>query len=421
MTSAPHAPAPDPSPDLSNSAASDPASPLARLTAPHGVRPALLALALGTFTIGTGEFGMMGVLPEFARSLNITLEQGSLVISAYALGVVVGAPVIAVLGARLARRTLLMAMLGLFVIGNVGTVLATSLPAILVMRFITGLPHGVYFGVGALAGATLVDRSHRGRAVGQVLGGIMIATVIGAPLATFVSDHVGWKAVYAALAVLGTLCLLGVGWFLPRDMPDRSANPLTELSVFKSPQVLLTLLTAAVGFGGLFGIYTFLTSALADVTHLSAGSITLYQVVWGLGMVGGNAVGSAMIDRNLDRTTIWSLAASTVFMVAFSFFMPDRLPLLVLCFLVPAASIILSPAMQTRLMDWAGRAQTLAASLNHAAFNLANAFGAWFAGQLVGLWGLTTIGWGGALLSAGGLGIYLVTVALARRHQPPTA
>lgn len=411
-------PTPPTAPFNASSSNAPPSPELPRVIAPHGAEPALLALALGTFTIGTGEFGMMGVLPAFAKSLRISLETGSWAISSYAIGVVVGAPLIAVMGARFSRRSLLMAMLALFILGNAGTVLCTSFPAILAMRFITGLPHGVFFGVGALTGATLVDRARRGRAVGQVLAGIMVATVIGAPLATFISNCTSWKAVYAALTLLGVLCIAALWFLLPHDAPDKKATPLAELSAFKRPQVLLTLLTAAVGFGGLFGIYTFLTSALSGVTHLSSWDITLYQVVWGLGMVVGNSFGSAMIDRNLNATTICALSASIVFMLAFSFFLPSKLPTLALCFLVPAATIILSPAMQTRLMDWAGKAQKLAASLNHAAFNIANAVGAWFAAHLVGSgFGLSSIGWGGALLSAGGLGIYLVTLALARHAR----
>lgn len=389
-----------------------------RLRPPHGVGPAIFALMLGTFTIGTGEFGMMGLLPAFAHSLNLPVEAASSVISAYALGVVIGAPIMAVLGAKLPRRTLLLWLLGLFVIGNIGTVLCSALGPIEIMRFITGLPHGAFFGIAALTGASMVERARRGRTIGRVLSGIMISTVIGSPLCTFATQYISWQIVFTVLTALGVICILGVYFLVPADKPQTNVNALAELNAVTRPQVLLTLLTGAIGFGGLFGIYTFLTSALGEVTHLNHWAITLYQIVWGCGMVAGNAFGGAMIDRNLDRTTIWSLVGSIIFMLAFWLLLPSTYAMLLICFLLPAATIILSPAMQSRLMDVAGNAQTLAASLNHSAFNVANALGAWFAAMLVDAHlGLHAVGWGGALLSAGGLIIYLITLILARRSQ----
>ncbi|MXV44061.1 MFS transporter [Saccharibacter sp. 17.LH.SD] len=387
-----------------------------RLRPPHGIRPAILALMLGTFTIGTGEFGMMGLLPAFSHSLNLPIAKASSVISAYALGVVIGAPLMAVIGARLPRRTLLLWLLAIFIIGNIGTILCSTLGPIEIMRFITGLPHGAYFGIAALTGASMVERARRGRAIGQVLSGIMISTVIGSPLCTFATQYLSWQVVYATLAVLGVICILGIYIFVPADEPNKNVHILSELNAVTRPQVLLTLLTGAIGFGGLFGVYTFLTSALGSVTHLSHWYITLYQVIWGCGMVAGNAFGGAMIDRNLDRTTIWGLVASTVFMLGFWIFLPSAGAMLFICFFLPAATIILSPAMQSRLIDYAGNAQTLAASLNHSAFNVANALGAWFGAMLVDAHlGLPAVGWGGAIFSVSGLIIYLITIALARR------
>lgn len=388
-----------------------------RLPPPYGVNPAIFALMLGTFTIGTGEFGMMGLLPAFAHSLHLPIAAASSVISAYALGVVIGAPVMAVFGAKLPRRTLLLLLLGLFVVGNIGTILCTALGPIEIMRFITGLPHGAFFGIAALTGASMVERARRGRTIGRVLSGIMISTVIGSPLCTFATQYISWEVVYGTLALLGVVCILGVYIFVPADKPHSGVNALSELNAIRHPQVLLTLLTGAIGFGGLFGIYTFLTSSLGTVTHLSHWMVTFYQIVWGCGMVAGNAFGGAMIDRNLDRTTIYSLIASIVFMLTFWLCLPSAWAMLPICFLLPAATIILSPAMQSRLMDVAGDAQTLAASLNHSAFNVANALGAWFAAMLVDAHlGLASIGWGGAILSASGLVIYLITIFLARRQ-----
>jgi len=386
-----------------------------RVRPPHGVEPAMLSLMLATFTIGTGEFAMMGLLPEFSHSLNITISQASWAISAYAMGVVIGAPLIAILGARLPRRTLLLCLLCLFIVGNIGSILMPSFAGIELMRFITGLPHGAFFGVSALIGASMVERARRGRAVGRVLSGIMISTVIGSPLSTYAANHVGWREAYGTIAALGALCFAGIWFFAPRDRPHPSATALTELGAFKRPQVLLTLLTSAVGFGGLFGIYTFLTTGLTEVTQLPGWLVAVYQVVWGLGMVAGNALGGTMADRSIDRTVIVSLTASIVFMLGFWLLLPSPYAMLPITFLVPAGIIMLSPALQTRLMEVAGDAQTLSASLNHSAFNLANAFGAWLGAVLVssGL-GLGSVGWGGALFSSLGLVIYGLTIWQAR-------
>ncbi|GBR51486.1 arabinose transmembrane efflux protein [Neokomagataea thailandica NBRC 106555] len=388
-----------------------------RVRPPHGVEPAMYALMLGTFAIGTGEFGMMGLLPEFAQSLGISIAKASTVISAYAMGVVIGAPIMAILGARLARRTLLMWLLVLFVLGNVGTILAPDLLTTEIMRFITGLPHGAFFGVSALVGASMVERARRGRAVSRVMSGIMFSTVLGSPLSTYAANHLGWRFAYGTIALLGAVCLASLWFFAPRDKPTAGGSALSELGAFRRPQVLLTLLTSAIGFGGLFGIYTFLTTGLAQVTHLPVWAVATYQVVWGLGMMAGNSVGGAIADRSVDRAVILSLGLSVVVMLGYWLFLPSALAMLPLVFLVPAVLIGLSPALQTRLMEVAGDAQTLAASLNHSAFNIANAIGAWLGAMLVGLeFGLGSVGWGGALLSAGGLIIYLITIWLARKE-----
>lgn len=391
-----------------------------RVRPPHGVEPAMYALMLGTFAIGTGEFGMMGLLPEFAHSLGISIAKASTVISAYAMGVVIGAPFMAILGAKLARRTLLMWMLVLFVLGNIGTILAPDLLTTEIMRFITGLPHGAFFGVSALVGASMVERARRGRAVSRVLSGIMFSTVLGSPLSTYAANHLGWRFAYGTIAALGVVCFIALWFFAPRDRPHAGADALSELAAFRRPQVLLTLLTSAIGFGGLFGIYTFLTTGLGQVTHLPVWAVATYQVVWGLGMMAGNIVGGVVADRSVDRAVIVALGLSVVLMLAYWLCLPSAFAMLPIVFLVPAALIGLSPALQTRLMEVAGDAQTLAASLNHSAFNIANAIGAWLGALLVGLgFGLGSVGWGGALLSAGGLVIYLITIRLAR-NAPST-
>lgn len=384
---------------------------------PHGVGPAMFALMLATFTIGTGEFAMMGLLPQFAGSLGVSVPRASGTISAYALGVVVGAPLIAVSGAKLARRTLLLLMLVLFVLGNIGSIAMTSLLGVEVLRFITGLPHGAFFGIAALIGASMVERARRGAAVGKVLSGVMFSTVVGAPLSTYAAAHLGWRVAYGAIAALGAVCLIGVWHFAPRDRPEPGVNALSELGAFRRPQVMLTLLTGAIGFSGLFSVYTFLTTDLSRVTHLPDWAVTAYQVIWGVGMVVGNNIGGAMSDRGMSRTILLALGSSGVMLTVYSLLLPSAALMLPVVFLAPITLAALAPALQTRLMEVAGDAQTLAASLNQSAFNIANAVGAWFGALLVDRgFGLGSVGWGGALFSAAGFAIYLLTLWQGRRE-----
>ncbi|QDH13863.1 MFS transporter [Formicincola oecophyllae] len=387
---------------------------------PHGARLALLTLTLGTFTVGAGEFGMMSVLPSFASAMHVSVARASAAITAYALGVVVGAPLLSVLGARMGRRGLLVLMFGLFIAGNAATVWLGSFQGVVAGRFLAGLPHGMIFGLSALVAASMAPPERRGRAVGKALSGIMLATVVAAPLATWVAQAWGWRVVYAAIGLGGLLCACAAHVTLPATAGNPRANPLAELGAFKRPQVLLTLLTGAVGFGGMFGIYTFLTTALENVTGLGVGATSLCQVLWGLGLVAGNGAAGPLIDRNLDQTVLLSLGAGAVLMLSLTLLLPHAVPTAVLCLLIPAAIIMLSPALQTRLMDVAGDAQTMAAAMNHAAFNAANALGSWLAALLVGAgFGLGSVGWSGALLSSGGLLIYLLALGLARRQGAP--
>jgi len=393
---------------------------IARVSAPHGVSPAIYALMLGTFLIGTGEFGIMGMLPEFARSLGLPLARASGAIPAYALGVVVGAPLFAIVGARMARRSLLLVLLGVICLGNFLSAVAPTLLSIEAARFFTGLPHGAFFGVSALVAASLFERARRGRAVGKVLSGIMISTVIGSPLSAFAAEHIGWRLSYAVICALSVIDLAMVWRYVPSDPAPEGASALRELGAFRRPQVLLTLLTGAIGFGGLFGVYTFLTAALSVETHLPGWGVMLYLVVWGLGMVVGNHFGAGLIDRNLDRTAIGSLGLSVVFLLGFAALLHQPGLLLIDVFLLPATLVVISPAMQTRLMEVAEDAQTLAASLNHSAFNAANALGAAVSGMLLGWgYGYEAVGWSGAVLSVVGLVIYLVTIRLARTPPGP--
>lgn len=397
-----------------------PESGLTVVPPPHGRTAALLTLTFGTFVVGTGEFAIMGMLPEFAQSLNLSLADAGYAITAYALGVVIGAPLITILGARLSRRELLLVLLIMFCLGNFLSIVMPTPGLVEVARFLTGLPHGALFGISALVAASMVERSRRGWAVGRVLSGIAISTLIGAPFSTFAADHFGWRIAYLIIGLFGVLTFLGVLRYIPADKPNRKNSPLKEITALGNMQVLLTLLTAAVGFGGMFGVYTYLTSVLQNVTHVPEWQTMIYMVIWGAGMLVGANAGAWLVDRNINLAAIIALAGSAVIMFAFSTVLHSNFALMLIVFLIPTFVNGLGPALQTRLMDFAGDAQTLAASLNHSAFNIANALGASLGSVLLAhQFGYGSLGIGGALLSIGGLLVYLFALLLLKKSGQP--
>lgn len=386
------------------------------LVPPEGRTAALLVLTFGAFVVGTGEFAIMGMLPEFAASLHLSTADAGYAITAYALGVVVGAPLITILGARLSRRELLLVLLLLFGFGNLLSIAMPSAGLVEVARFITGLPHGAIFGVSALVAASMVERSRRGWAVGRVLSGIAISTLVGAPFSTFAANHFGWRIAYLIIGLFGFLTFAGVWRFIPADTPNRANSPLREVTALGNAQVLLTLLTAAIGFGGMFAIYTYLTSVLQNVTHVPEWQVMVYMVIWGLGMLAGANIGAWLVDRNINLAAIFALAGSALAMLVFTALLHNNIALMVDVFMIPASVNALGPALQTRLMDFAGDAQTLAASLNHSAFNIANALGASLGSILLGQqFGYGALGVGGALLSIGGLVVYLLALFILKK------
>lgn len=388
----------------------------APMAPPAGRGAALLVLTFGAFVVGTGEFAIMGMLPEFAASLHLSTADAGHAITAYALGVVVGAPLITILGARLSRRELLLVLLLVFGLGNLLSVAMPTPGLVEVARFMTGLPHGAIFGVSALVAASMVERTRRGWAVGRVLSGIAISTLVGAPFSTFAANHFGWRVAYLIIALFGFLTFAGVWRFIPADTPNRTNSPLREVTALCNAQVLLTLLSAAIGFGGMFAIYTYLTSVLQNVTHVPEWQVMLYMVVWGVGMLAGANIGAWLVDRNINLAAIFALAGSALAMLVFAGVLQSSVGLMLDVFLIPACVNALGPALQTRLMDFAGDAQTLAASLNHSAFNIANALGASLGSVLLGQqFGYGALGIGGALLSIGGLLVYLLALFMLKK------
>lgn len=376
----------------------------------------MLALALGGFGIGTTEFVAMGLLPEMASGLGVSEPVAGHVISAYALGVVVGAPLIAALTARVPRRTLLIALMVAFTVGNAASVFAPSYTTLMMARFVAGLPHGAYFGVAALVAAHLAEPGKRAKAVAMVMMGLSVANVIGVPVAAWIGQALGWRSAFALVAVIGVATVASLFVWIPRLDGMPVTNPIIELGALGRVQVWMTLIVGMVGFGGMFAVYTYISTTLTDVSGLGVSFIPLALMLYGLGMVAGNFVGGYLADRALMKGLFLSMGSLVVILAIFVVAVRNPYTALVFVFLIGLAGSSMVPGLQTRLMDVAEDAQTLAASLNHAALNIANAFGAWIGGVVIAAgYGYTAPAAVGSLLAVAGLVVLAVAVILQRR------
>lgn len=392
-------------------------SPLQPGSGQLSTRLAIFAMAVGSFAIGTGEFAIMGLLPNLAGDLAISEPEAGHVISAYALGVVVGAPLIAVLFARLPRKPLLLGLMALFALGNFGSALAPDYLSLVALRFVAGLPHGAYFGIAALIAASMVDTGFRARAVGRVMLGLTLATLIGLPLATWLGQGLGWRPTFHAVGAIGVLTVLMVARFVPAIQAAEGASPLRELGALRRPQVWLTLGIAAVGCGGMFSVFTYVVPLLTNVTGIPEIWVPVVLALFGVGMTLGNILGAYMADRALMKT-IGGMLAFNILSLAAVPWLALSWPTAALSVLMVGFTVAIGTALQTRLMDVAADGQTLAATLNHAAFNIANALGALFGGLAIaaGL-GWSSTGPVGAVMAVGGLALFLVSVWLERRDN----
>ena len=379
----------------------------------QGVRAAEFALAVGGFGIGTGEFASMGLLPNVAGGLDVSVPTAGHIISAYALGVVVGAPLLAVLGARMSRRTLVLLLMAVFAVGNAASTLAPDYGWLVVLRFLSGLPHGAYFGTASLIAMSMAGPNGRAQAVGRVMLGLTVATLAGMPAATWAGQTLGWRSAFAAVAAIGVLAVVLIGVFIPKDEPEADASALRELGALRQPQLWLTLGVGAVGFGGMFAVFSYITPTLVQVGGLSQATVPFVLAVFGIGMILGVMVGGRLADRALMPTIgavlLWNVAVLTLFYLT-----AGHAWLAVIDVLLVGTGSALVPPLQTRLMDVAAGAQTLPAALNHSAFNVANALGAWLGGVTIATgYGWTSTCWVGALLALGGLAFFAVSLAVA--------
>jgi MFS transporter, DHA1 family, inner membrane transport protein len=377
---------------------------------------AIFALAMGGFAIGTTEFMVMGLLPQIADGVGVGIPTAGHLISAYALGVVVGAPVLAVTGARLPRRALLLALMSAYAVANALSALAGSYGLLLLARFVDGVPHGAFFGVASLVAADLARPGRQGRAVAMVMIGLSVANVVGVPAATWLGQHIGWRSAFWVAASLAVLTMALVLAFVPACPGNAEATGRRELRLFADPQAWLTLLAGAIGFGGMFALYSYIANVVTVVGGLPDGAVPVFLLAFGLGMVAGTWVAGALADWSVFRSLLGSSAAMAVLLVSFGLVAPTGWPALLPAFLVAIVSSVLVVNLQLRLMDVAGDAQTLGAAMNHSSLNVGNAVGAWLGGLVIAAgWGYRAPSFVGAVLAVAGLLILLVSARAHRR------
>ncbi|TCL84528.1 DHA1 family inner membrane transport protein [Rathayibacter sp. PhB179] len=399
---------------------------------PARTRLALLALAMGGFAIGSTEFVAMGLLPQlaadllpdvYAASSEQANSQAGLLISAYALGVVVGAPTIAAAAARWPRKRLLLILLAAFTIGTVASALLPTFPLVLAARFVAALPHGAYFGIASLVAADLMGPGKRGKGVAFVLSGLTIANVVGVPAITWVGQNAGWRSAYLVVAAIFAATVVAVWLLVPFQRGNPGATMRNELKAFGRLQVWMTLLIGAIGFGGLFAMYSYITPLSTEVTGLPLGAVPWILVVIGLGMTVGNLAGGWAADRNVRLALVVLFLGVLVSLTGLALTATSVVGLVVFTFLAAGFSAGASPAIQTRLMDVARDSQTIAAALNHSALNIGNSVGAALGGVTIaaGLGYLSPI-WVGVVLTAAGILLAFASIAIDRARgtvDPP--
>lgn len=391
---------------------------------PARVRFALLALALGGFGIGSTEFVAMGLLPDLALDLlpGIHAESADAanatagwIISAYALGVVVGAPTIAAVAARWPRKRLLLALVAAFTIGTVASAVLPSFGLVLVARFLSALPHGAYFGIASLVAASLMGPGKRGRGVALVLSGLTIANVIGVPAITWLGQATSWRVAYLAVAAIFALTFVAVAVAVPWHPGDPAASVRRELGAFTRPQVWFAIAIGAIGFGGFFAMYSYIAPLATEVTGLATAAVPLVLVATGLGMTVGNLVGGRLADWSVRRTMYLSFAALAASLALLALTAQFAAGLFVGAFLIGATSSALAPTIQTRLMDVARDSQSIAAALNHSALNIGNSLGALLGGTVIAAgFGYVAPIWVGLVLTIVGIGLALCSFAMDR-------
>ena len=378
-------------------------SPAARRTA-----FAILALALGGFAIGTTEFVTMGLLPQIADGTGVDIATAGHYVSAYALGVVIGAPLIAVMAAKVPRKGLLMALMSFFAVAHIAIAFADTYPTVMAARFLAGIPHGAFFGIGSVVAASLVTYQRRTAAVATLLGGLGVANVIGVPLATLLGQRYSWHLPYLVVGVVAVVTVAAIGVFLPHQSPSGEESMRSEMRALRRLQVWLALLIGVVGFGGMFAMYSYITPTMTELAGLDESYIPWVLAAYGIGMVAGMVLSGRVANRvGVLKGIIMALSLIGALLAVFGWAAQVLWLAVVMVFVLGLLPSIVVPLLQTRLLDVAHEGQSLAAALNHSTLNMANALGAWL-GSLV-----LAAGWGYGAPSLVGAGLAVLGVAVA--------
>lgn len=377
---------------------------------------ALLALAIGAFGIGTTEFVIMGLLPEVAADFQVSIPTAGFLVTGYALGVVLGAPLMTALGTRVTRKRMLMLLMGLFVVGNVISAVAPVFGVMVVGRVIASLAHGAFFGIGTVVAADLVAPQKKAGAIAMMFTGLTVANLVGVPLGTYIGQSAGWRTTFLAVAAIGVIGLLGVAGLVPERSRHEGVRLRDELAAFRNVQVLLAMAMTVLGFGGVFAAITYITPMMTGIAGYSTSSVTWLLVLLGLGMVGGNLIGGRFADRRLMPLLYVSLGALAVVLALFTLTAHNKITAAVTIALIGGLGFATVPPLQKRVLDQAAEAPTLASAANIGAFNLGNALSAWLGGLAIsaGL-GYTAPNWIGAALAASALALAVVSGVLERR------
>ncbi|ROR44143.1 MFS transporter [Kitasatospora cineracea] len=383
---------------------------------------ALLALAIGAFGIGTTEFVIMGLLPEVASDFGVGIPTAGLLVTGYAAGVVVGAPLMTVLGTRISRKRMLMLLMVLFTAGNLLSALAPGFGVMLAGRIVASLAHGAFFGIGSVVAAELVAPEKKAGAIATMFTGLTVANIVGVPLGTFIGQQIGWRTTFAAVAALGVVGLLGIARLVPELPRPAGAHLRRELAAFRNAQVVLAMGMTVLGFGGVFAAITYIKPMMTEVAGFSEGSVTWLLVLLGVGMFLGNLLGGRFADRRLMPMLFTTLGGLTAVLALFTVTAHNEATAAVTLLLIGALGFATVPPLQKRVLDQAHGAPTLASAVNIGAFNLGNALAAWLGGAVItaGL-GYTAPNWVGALLAGSALVLALVSAGLERRAKAAPA
>ncbi|SEB13290.1 MFS transporter [Leifsonia sp. 21MFCrub1.1] len=381
----------------------------------------LIALALGGFGIGLTEFVIAGLLPEVAADFHVDEATAGWLISGYALAVVVGALGLTAAATRIPRKAALLGLMVLFVVGNLLSAIAPDYGVMLAGRILAALCHGAFFGIGSVVAAGLVAPEKQARAIAVMFTGLTAANVLGVPFGTLLGQAFGWRSTFWAITVIGVVAMIGVALLVPRDAADRPAAGLRgELSAFRSGQVWFSLIATVLGFGGMFGAFTYIAYTLTGVSGFPSSAVPWLLILFGLGLFAGNWVGGRLADRSIDGTLLWLLGALAVVLVGFALVAGMPVGAVIALVLMGAFGFATVPALQLRVLSYASHAPTLASGGNIAAFNLGNALGAWLGGLTIaaGL-GYTSPLWVGAAMTIGALVVVAIAAAASRRRPSP--